>query len=158
MCLCVCERLPTESMVVWCRIARTTYFLGQAALAGIGGDLVLDAGTGVTAGRMIIGAGALSVTIGAPGGTVTMPATLAVAGGCMCIAQGHVGLLTDTLLHDVVTVTGGVSATQLSVAGQLSAGSVSTAALTVGGNAFVAGMWITFCFSFQAYLILRCLY
>ena len=66
--------------VVGCRAGQATSVRGQASLVGSGGDVVIDAGSGVAAaGRIVIGAASSATEIGAIGGTVAVPGSLSVS-------------------------------------------------------------------------------
>jgi len=56
----------------------STVLLGQSGQSGsTGGDIVIDAGTGATAGSVIIGANAQKITLGSSGHTVSVQGQLA---------------------------------------------------------------------------------
>ena len=113
--------------------ARSTYVLGQApgSVASIGGDLVLEGGTGgVLAGSVRIGQSSQSVHVGSAAKSVFAPGAL-VAG-----SVSITGLASATAL----STTGPVTASALTTAGAISSASVTlTGVLSAAGSAAVRG-------------------
>jgi hypothetical protein len=104
---------------------RTIAIRGQAATAGAGGDLLLDAGTGTTAGAVLVGGLASQVQLGVAGRTVAVNGALAVAQDARVVG---------TLFPNAVSASGAITAATLTAA------TISTASLEVSGIVTAAGL------------------
>ena len=102
----------------------TTFILGQAGAAGsLGGDIAIDAGTGTSSGRVLVGPAASAVVLGSLSGAVSVAGSL----------TGSAASFSGTLQAAHLTTAGTVSASALSAGTATVSG-----ALTVGGSASVA--------------------
>jgi hypothetical protein len=123
-----------------------TLLAGQAAghASCLGGDLVLEAGTGVLAGTVRVGGTSDAVRLGQSGKTVTVLGSLSATGatlsGSLTALSLSSGAATVTSLAVNGITTGPLSATVFSVgvmsaSGSVTADALSTAsAITVGGS------------------------
>jgi hypothetical protein len=111
---------------------KSTYVLGQGAGSGtsLGGDLVVDAGTGGTTGTVRVGPLASAITIGSVARTAT------VLGGLVA----NVGSVTGLLVTGSLSTVNAASAASLSVFGAVSSAGLSVSGtLTAGGSALLVG-------------------
>ena len=133
---------------------RSTYLLGQTAHASLtGGDVVVDAGTGISNGRVVIGPNANSVSIGLVGKTTTVNGHFTAAGNAGVsgiVTANHLtvsGVLSSTgaTIAGVVTSAGitssqAVTASHVSVSGFVTSGGMTTSgALSVDGSSRLTG-------------------
>jgi hypothetical protein len=132
-----------------------TVLLGQNSghPACVGGDLVMDAGAGFSAGTVYIGTASQALVLGATGKTVSTLGAVVVSGALSATSAmtaasfSSAGVATAAAFSTAGPVTaaslslaGPVSAAALSTAGALSGlGMTLTGSLTVGGTAVVTG-------------------
>ena len=112
--------------------ARSTFVLGQPAghQLSSGGDLILDAGTGATAGTLRLGTASGSVLIG------SLLRTTQVAGSLVANTASVSGLMKSA----AVSATGSLTATSAEIQGALTAQHVrSSGTLSVAGSSQLVG-------------------
>ena len=98
---------------------QSTYILGQDRTGGVGGDLLLDAGTGAAAGNVKIGHFSTGVTMGDPARVVTV--------------RGH-------LAANTASVSGLLNAASATLTGALSAATVTTGSISAASALTAAGI------------------